>query len=209
MSLHCSSFPWHVAQFRSSLPIYLGHPEAKRSPTRSRWQRLIEAVVDLLLPQSSSLGRTGSTSIATMISEMAKSALPALWFAVFGLASVTVLFHRLPMTTRGSLVYIVLPTVASAVAGGLWGRAIIDEAKTNSIRQSLLRGIFVGMSAFLIFSLLFALALPFVERGWSLRQSGGLFLLASTLGFLTALPIVLVGGMFAGATLYLCGRRFR
>jgi hypothetical protein len=68
------------------------------------------------------------------------------------------------MTTRGSLVYIVLPTVASAVAGGLWGRAIIDEAKTNSIRQSLLRGIFVGMSAFLIFSLLFALALPFVEH---------------------------------------------
>jgi hypothetical protein len=63
------------------------------------------------------------------------------------------------------------------------------------------------MSAFVILSLLFALALPFVERGWSLRQSGGLFLLASTLGFLTAAPIVMVGGMLAGATLYLYRRR--
>jgi hypothetical protein len=142
-----------------------------------------------------------------MISRLTKSALPALWFAVFGLVSVTFLFHRLPMVTRGALVYILLPTVASAAAGGLWGRAIIDETKTNSVRQSLLRGILVAMSAFVIFSLLFALALPFVERGWSLRQSGGLFLLASTLGFLTAAPIVMVGGMLAGATLYLYRRR--
>ena len=75
------------------------------------------------------------------------------------------------------------------------------------MRQSLLRGILVATLAFLIFSLLFALALPFVERGWSLRQSGGLFLLASTLGFLTAMPIVVVGGMLAGATLYFYRRR--
>jgi hypothetical protein len=142
-----------------------------------------------------------------MISRLTKSALPALWFAVFGLVSVTFLFHRLPMVTRGTLVYILLPTVASAAAGGLWGRAIIDETKTNSVRQSWLRGILVAMSAFVILSLLFALALPFVERGWSLRQSGGLFLLASTLGFLTAAPIVMVGGMLAGATLYLYRRR--
>lgn len=142
-----------------------------------------------------------------MFSQFTKSALPALWFAVFGLVSVTFLFHRLPMAARGALLYILLPTVASAVAGGLWGRAIIDETKTNSVRQSLLRGILVGISAFLIFCLLFAFALPFVERGWSLRQSGGLFLLASTLGSLTAAPIVVVGGMLAGASLYSYHRR--
>lgn len=142
-----------------------------------------------------------------MISQFTKSALPALWFAVFGLVSVTFLFHRLPMATRGALLYILLPTVASAAAGGVWGRAILDETKTHSVRQSLLRGMVVGMAAFLIFCLLFALALPFVEHGWSWRQSGGLFLLASTLGFLTAAPIVVVGGMLAGATLYLYRRR--
>lgn len=141
------------------------------------------------------------------MSLLTKSAVPALWFAVFALISVTFLFHRLPMAARGTLLYILLPTAASAVAGGLWGRAITDATKTNSVRQALLRGIFVAMSAFVIFSLLFALALPFVERGWSLRQSGGLFFLASTFGFLTAAPIVVVGGMLAGASLYLFRRR--
>lgn len=111
------------------------------------------------------------------------------------------------MTARGALLYILLPTVASATAGGLWGRAITDEAKINSVPQSLVRGVLVAMLAFVIFSLLFAVALPFVERGWSLRQSGGLFFLASTFGFLTAAPIAMVGGMLAGASLYLFRRR--
>jgi hypothetical protein len=142
-----------------------------------------------------------------MISRLTKSAVPALWFAVFGFLSVIFLFHRVPMASRGALVYVLLPTVASATAGGLWGRAILDETKTNSVPQSLRRGVLVAMSAFVIFSVLFALALPFVERGWTLRQSGGLFVLASTLGFLTAAPIVVLGGMLGGATLYLHGRR--
>lgn len=142
-----------------------------------------------------------------MISRLTKSALPASWFAVFGLVSVSFLFHRLPMATRGALVYILLPTLASAVAGGLWGRVILDETKTSSVGQSLRMGILVAISAFAIFSLLFALVLPFVERGWSLRESGGLFFLALTLGSLTAAPIVLVGGMLAGCTLYLYVRR--
>jgi hypothetical protein len=141
------------------------------------------------------------------MSRFTKSALPALWFAAFGLASVTFLFYRLPMASRGALVYIILPTVASAAAGGLWGRAIIDETRTDRMRQSLLRGILVAMGAFVIFSMLLALALPFVERGWSLRQSGGVFLLACTLGFLTAAPMVMIGGMLAGSTLYLYRRR--
>ncbi len=141
------------------------------------------------------------------MSRLTKSALPALWFAAFGLVSVTLFFHRLPMVTRSAVLYIVLPTVASAVAGGLWGSAIMNARKTNSVCQSLLRGIFVAMLAFVIFSLLFALALPFVERGWSLQESCGLFLLTSTLGFLTAAPVILFGGMLAGTTLYLYDRR--
>jgi hypothetical protein len=142
-----------------------------------------------------------------MMSRPTRSVLAALWFAAFGLVSVAFLFHRLPMAASGALVYIVLPTVASAAAGGLSGGAIIEETKTNSVRQSVLRGMLVAMLAFVIFSLLFALTLPFVERGWSLRESGGLFLLASTLGFLTAVPVILFGGILAGATLFWYGRR--
>jgi len=83
----------------------------------------------------------------------------------------------------------------------------LNPAKTNSVGRSLLRGIAVSASAFVIFSLMFAIALPLIERGWSLRGSGGLLLLTWTLGLLLAGPIVLFGGMLAGVTLYLFRRK--
>ena len=64
----------------------------------------------------------------------------------------------------------------------------------------------VAAAAFVIFSFLFTFALPFIELGWSLRQSGGLLLLTWTLGGLFAAPMVFFGGMLAGATLYLFGK---
>ncbi len=136
-----------------------------------------------------------------------KRLLAALWFAAFALLCMAVMFHALTMSLRGAVLYVLLPVTASGAAGGLWGGSILDRAKMNTVAQSLLRGIAVAGGAFVIFALLFALALPFIERGWSLRQSAGLFLLTSTLGVLLAGPTVLFGGMLAGATLYLFGRR--
>jgi len=132
--------------------------------------------------------------------------LAAMWFAGFALLCVAVMFHTLTMALRGIFLYVVLPIVASGIAGALCGGPIVNRAKTRTMSRSLLRGIAVAAAAFVIFSLLFALALPFIERGWSLRQSGGLLLLTSTLGILLAGPIVLSGGMLAGATLYLFGK---
>ena len=132
--------------------------------------------------------------------------LAAMWFAGFALLCVAVMFYTLTMALRGIFLYVVLPIVASGIAGALCGGPIVNRAKTRTMSQSLLRGIAVAAAAFVIFSLLFALALPFIERGWSLRQSGGLLLLTSTLGILLAGPIVLSGGMLAGATLYLFGK---
>jgi len=132
--------------------------------------------------------------------------LAAMWFAGFALLCVAVTFHTLTMALRGIFLYVVLPIVASGIAGALCCGPIVNRAKTRTMSQSLLRGIAVAAAAFVIFSLLFALALPFIERGWSLRQSGGLLLLTSTLGILLAGPIVLSGGMLAGATLYLFGK---
>lgn len=81
----------------------------------------------------------------------------------------------------------------------------MDRAKT--VRQSMLTGIAVAGGAFVVFALLYAIALPFAEHGRSVRQSSGLFLLTFTLGSLLAAPIVLLGGMLAGATLYQFGRK--
>src|SRR6476661_327420 len=94
--------------------------------------------------------------------------LAAMWFAAFALLCVAVMFHTLTMALRGIFLYVVLPTVASGIAGALCGGPIVNRAKTRTMSQSLLRGIAVAAAAFVIFSLLFALALPFIERGWSL-----------------------------------------
>jgi Na+-translocating ferredoxin:NAD+ oxidoreductase RnfA subunit len=136
-----------------------------------------------------------------------KRLLSAIWFATLALLCVAVMFHRLTMSFRGFFLYVFLPIIAAGIAGSLWGVPILNRAKTNTLGQSLLRGIAVAAGAFVIFSLMFALAVPFIERAWSMRQSEGLFLFTWTLGLLLAAPIVLVGGMLAGATLYLFHRK--
>jgi hypothetical protein len=107
------------------------------------------------------------------------------------------------MAPRGILLYIGLPTVAAAIAGGLWGGRILNPVKTSTLGRSLVAGIIVTTRAFVIFSVLYSLFLPFVERGWSLREFIGLFLLTSAFGILFAGPFVLLGGMLAASTLYL------
>jgi hypothetical protein len=137
-----------------------------------------------------------------------KRQLAGAWFAGVALLSVVLLFHSLAIAPQGIFLYIGLPTMAAAVAGLLWGGRILNPAKISTVSQSMLAGIVIAAGAFVIFSLLYSVSLPFTERGWSLRQSGGLFLLTSTLGILLAGPVVLLGGMLAGMTLHLLGRRF-
>jgi hypothetical protein len=149
---------------------------------------------------------TGVQSLGYLVDSYRRS-LAALWFAAFALLCLAVMFHAVTMSFRGVILYVFLPVLASAVAGGLWGGPILDRAKMETVLQSLLRGIAVAGGAFVIFSLLFVVVLPLIERGWSFRQSAGLSLLTLTLGILLAGPIVLFGGMLGGATLYLFRRR--
>jgi hypothetical protein len=132
--------------------------------------------------------------------------LAAVWFAAAALLSVLVVFHAVTMAHRGIVLYRFLPTVAGGIAGAVCGGPILNRAKTRTLGQSLLRGVAVAAVAFLIFSVLFAFALPFTEPGWSLRQSGSVLGFTLTLGILVAGPIILFGGMLAGATLHVFGR---
>ena len=141
-----------------------------------------------------------------MNSVRAHRILAAIWFLAFGFLFLCLFFHAWQLAFRAVFLFIFLPTVAAAAAGYLWGGAILDRGKTSTLGQALTRGVVIAAAAFVIFAALFAVALPVVERGWSWRQSGGLFVLTSTLGVFLAGPIVLFGGMLAGGTLYLFGR---
>jgi|SRR4051812_10715578 hypothetical protein len=135
-----------------------------------------------------------------------KKLLAAGWFATLALLCVIVMFHKLTMSAHGIFLYVVLPIIAAGIAGSLWGGTILTPSKTSTMGESLLRGIAVAGGA-VIFSLMFAVILPFIEHGWSSRQSEGIFLFTWTLGLLLAGPIVVFGGVLAGATLYFFRRR--
>ena len=136
-----------------------------------------------------------------------KSLMAAFWFAAIALLCVAFTFHKVPMARHAVVLYLILPTVAATLAGMLWGEAILDRSKTNTLSCSLMRGVGIAAGAFAIFAVLFAVTLPLIEGGWSLSQSSGLFLLTSTLGILLGGPIIVFGGMIAGATLYLFGSK--
>lgn len=116
------------------------------------------------------------------------------------------LFLHPPIAFRAVLLYILLPAIASALAGFLWGGAILDPARTEGYGQCLLRGIGVTAGAFSIFAVLFAFALPLTERGWAFSQVWGIFLSTLFFGLIMTGPIIAPAGMLGAVTLYLLGR---
>jgi hypothetical protein len=129
------------------------------------------------------------------------------WFAGFALLAVSVFFYPLHMAVSGRVLYIALPTAAGGISGFALGGGILDGSKAYGYRRAALRGIGVSVTAFAVFSGLFAISLPMVERGWSMSQSGGLFANALVFGFLMGGPLVIVAGGLAGASLLWLGRR--
>jgi len=133
--------------------------------------------------------------------------LAAGWFAGFAILAMTMLW--LPLLGRFSFspvfLYILLPAVASAVAGYFWGGVIADPS--TSYRQALLRGLGVTAGALVIFAALFSSLLPLVEHGWVLGSAPGLFLFTLFFGLLMAGPISLAAGLLASATLHGLARR--
>ena len=106
------------------------------------------------------------------------------------------------------VLYIFLPSTSAALAGYICGGAILDSAKIKSFSKSLLRGLEVTAVAYAIFSVLYGLALPLLERGWSLRQGVGLTPLVVIFGLLMMGPLAAIAGMVAGATLFRFGHLF-
>lgn len=136
-----------------------------------------------------------------------KRLLAAAWFAVFGFLAASLFFLRPDTKLPALCLYVLLPTVAASIAGCIWGGAILDRDATRDAAHSMLRGAGVTGGAFLIFAVLFSLALPLAERGWAVKQAGGILVATLTLGLLMVGPLIIVAGILGGFTLYMLGRR--
>ena len=134
--------------------------------------------------------------------------LAAIWFAAFGFLTTVLFFLPLAGKSHVVVLYILLPSTSAGLAGYVCGGAILDSAKIKSYGKSLLRGLGVTAVAYVIFSVLYAFALPLLERGWSLRQAVGLTPLALIFGLLMMGPLAAIAGMVAGATLFRFGHLF-
>lgn len=140
-----------------------------------------------------------------VLSSTARKFLAAIWFAACGFLVTAIFFWHPPIAFRALALYVLLPAISAGIAGYIWGGAILDRSKTKSYGDSLLRGAGVTAGAFTIFAALFACALPLVERGWSMHQVGGIFLMTMTLGLLMVGSLVLIAGMLGGGILYMLG----
>jgi hypothetical protein len=110
------------------------------------------------------------------------------------------------MASHAIILYVVLPSLATGIAGYIWGGAILDSSQVKTYRHSVLRGFGVSAGAYLIFAVLYACELPMLEGQWSLGRVGSLFVFTLTLGILMGGPLAAVTGMIAGITLFRLGR---
>lgn len=134
--------------------------------------------------------------------------LAAAWFGLVAfLASALFFFHR-PIAPAAVILYVVLPGVAGAIAGAIWGASILDFSKPESQSKtwggSLLRGLGVTLAAYVIFAVFFAVGVTLSGDTIKARVPE-LFVLTLTFGFLMVGPFMLVVGAAAAATLHWFG----
>lgn len=65
------------------------------------------------------------------------------------------------------VLYVALPGVAAALAGGLVGAPLLDPARCRSGAGAALRGAATSLAAFVMFAPLFALGIKWTEPGWT------------------------------------------
>lgn len=152
------------------------------------------------------LGETG-LAVRTL-PPSARRSIAALWFAAFAALATFLFFLRLVMAPHAVVLYVVLPSLAAAIAGYSWGGAILDPSRVQNYGHAVLRGFLVGAGTFVIFAALYGCCLPMLEGQWSLGRVGSLFLLTLMLGILMGGPLAAITGMTAGLTLFKFGRHF-
>ena len=136
------------------------------------------------------------------IARLGPRSLAAAWFAFSGFLASLLFFLPLSGKPHVVILYVLLPSFSAGTAGFISGGTILDSSKTETYRQALMRGLGVTALAFLIDSVLFAVVLPSLEPGWSLREAFGLVPFALLFGALMMGPLAAIVGMVAGAALF-------
>ena len=136
----------------------------------------------------------------------ARRPIAAIWFAAFAIVATGLFFMRLSMASHGVILYIVLPSLAAAIAGYIWGGAILDSSRVQTYSESLLHGLLVGATTFLIFAMLYAFELPMLEGPWTLGRVGSLFIFTVMFGVFMGGPLAAFAGMIGGIALFKFGR---
>jgi hypothetical protein len=141
-----------------------------------------------------------------ILSPAARRPIAAIWFAAFALLFTVLFFLRLS-ASHAVILYIVLPSLATAIAGYIGGGAILDSSHVKTYRQAVLRGLGVSAGAQAIFAMLYACGLTMLEGQWSLGSVGRLFLFTLMFGTLMVRPLALaaVTGMIAAVALFRLG----
>jgi hypothetical protein len=124
--------------------------------------------------------------------------LAALTFGVAGLLLPTLWFLPLiaPSHDRVVLVlYVTLPGLAGAIAGGLGG-PLLHPTRCRSGSRAGLRGAAIGGAALVVFAPLFALGIKWTEPGWT--NLLGLMLMTLWFSVLAIGWAVVIVGAFAG-----------
>jgi uncharacterized membrane protein YkvI len=114
-----------------------------------------------------------------------------------------------PSITRGAItlfLYVLLPTVASSIAGYTSGAQILDSQRTRSNGRAFIMGVFVALEALAFLAPLFAVAYT-LSKSSGESSILGLAISILTAGFLATAPLILPIGGLAGLLLYSIHRR--
>jgi hypothetical protein len=135
--------------------------------------------------------RLGPRATAALVFGAAGMLLPIAWLGPV-----------LVRTQGGAIwgLYVVLPGVAAAAAGGLLGRPLAVPGGAGDASSAALRGAGIGALALLLFAPLYAAGLRLAEPGWSSML--GLAAMVVTLGALAIGWAVLAVGGAVGWLLY-------
>ena len=96
----------------------------------------------------------------------------------------------------GLTLYVALPSLAAAIAGGALGAPLLDPARCRSAWDAALRGAATSLAALVLFALLFGVGIKWTEPGWT--SPLGLAWLVLTVGLLAVGWMVAVVGAGVG-----------
>lgn len=132
--------------------------------------------------------------------------LAAVWFGAFAPLASAALFRDQAM--MAVFTALVLPSVSAAIVGYVWGAPLLDAGRTKSLRQAVIKGLWLTLAIYALFTLLLVLSYfvpaeggvpdaPTLTAAYIVSFAGGLFVTA---------PVIFMAGAIGAIGLYVLGQ---